>query len=376
MSGSRRSCASHANCNGALAGSKGFRFRIAGAGTNPGPKIVILQPRRVANRCCCSAADRPTPWMLRSPLNATAVGHHESRQTRRRKARPPALGHNEPRRRAPNTRAGAKARHNSRLGTHLPFAICEARPVVRPLRHRDHRPGVARSHECREGATSIYPRGRRHANSGSRCRLAAPVRRAMRGKCDSAAARRLSSGTSAPTFSRSAQSWSQRAVAEIPVREEEQVPPAMVIGLLCACSSSQLVGSLVAAFVAEQKSAGRSGNLCDSSVREARRREPAVVCQKPPVVRSGQFGDGRRSRPRTRRGYRNRGKGIARPEQPREPKRSWRAQSPHAWMSALRQRARFAGRPIPSKHNHVLHGHRPYRETAATSITRSSLWQA
>ena len=124
MSGSRRSCASHANCNGALAGSKGFRFRIAGAGTNPGPEIVILQPRRVANRCCCSAADRPTPWMLRSPLNATAVGHHESRQTRRRKARPPALGHNEPRRRAPNTRAGAKARHNSRLGTHLPFANC------------------------------------------------------------------------------------------------------------------------------------------------------------------------------------------------------------------------------------------------------------
>ena len=27
----------------------------------------------------------------------------------------------------------------------------------------------------------------------------------------------------------------------------------------------------------------------------------------------------------------------------------------------LRQRARFAGRPIPSKHNHVLHGHGPYR---------------
>ena len=30
-----------------------------------------------------------------------------------------------------------------------------------------------------------------------------------------------------------------------------------------------------------------------------------------------------------------RGKGIARPEQPREPKQSWRAQAPHAWMSAI-----------------------------------------
>jgi hypothetical protein len=33
-------------------------------------------------------------------------------------------------------------------------------------------------------------------------------------------------------------------------------------------------------------------------------------------------------------------------------------------------------RPIPSKHNHVLHGHGPYRGTAATSITRLSLGQA
>ncbi len=42
----------------------------------------------------------------------------------------------------------------------------------------------------------------------------------------------------------------------------------------------------------------------DSSVREARRREPAVVCQQPSVVRSPQFGDRRRSRPRGRRDYR------------------------------------------------------------------------
>ena len=32
-------------------------------------------------------------------------------------------------------------------------------------------------------------------------------------------------------------------------------------------------------------------------------------------------------------------------------------------MSAIAQRARFAERPIPSKHNHVLHGHGPYRGT-------------
>jgi hypothetical protein len=34
-------------------------------------------------------------------------------------------------------------------------------------------------------------------------------------------------------------------------------------------------------------------------------------------------------------GYRKRGKGIARPEQPREPKQSWRAQAPDAWMGAI-----------------------------------------
>jgi hypothetical protein len=38
---------------------------------------------------------------------------------------------------------------------------------------------------------------------------------------------------------------------------------------------------------------------------EAQSREPAVVCQQPPVVRSAQFGDRRRSRPRAPRGYRN-----------------------------------------------------------------------
>ena len=51
-----------------------------------------------------------------------------------------------------------------------------------------------------------------------------------------------------------------------------------------------------------------------------------------------------------------RGKGIARPEQPREPKQSWRARSATPGFEPLRQRARFAGRPIPSKHNHVCVG--------------------
>ncbi len=41
---------------------------------------------------------------------------------------------------------------------------------------------------------------------------------------------------------------------------------------------------------------------------EARRREPAIVSQQPSVIRSPQFGDRRRSRPRGRRNYRNRGK--------------------------------------------------------------------
>ena len=45
-------------------------------------------------------------------------------------------------------------------------------------------------------------------------------------------------------------------------------------------------------------------------------------------------------------------------------------------VSRSRGRDRFAVRPMPSKHNHVLHGHGPYRGTAATSITRLSPGQA
>jgi hypothetical protein len=60
-----------------------------------------------------------------------------------------------------------------------------------------------------------------------------------------------------------------------------------------------------------------------------------IVGRWAPVVASSQLGDRGRSPPRGRRGYRNRGKGIARPEQPREPKQSWRAQTGHAWMWAI-----------------------------------------
>lgn len=52
---------------------------------------------------------------------------------------------------------------------------------------------------------------------------------------------------------------------------------------------------------------------------------------------------------------------------------SQRDRPAHVRMGRLRQRARFAGRPIPSKHNHVLRGHGPFRGTAETSVTRLSL---
>ena len=58
-----------------------------------------------------------------------------------------------------------------------------------------------------------------------------------------------------------------------------------------------------------RRSRARSSN---SSVGEARRRKPAVVCQQPPVVPSAQFGDRWRSRAFSRRGYCNRGRGLVR----------------------------------------------------------------
>ena len=48
-----------------------------------------------------------------------------------------------------------------------------------------------------------------------------------------------------------------------------------------------------------------------SPLREARRREPAVVCQQPPVVGSTQFGGRQQSRPRSRPDCRNRGVAVA-----------------------------------------------------------------
>ena len=60
-----------------------------------------------------------------------------------------------------------------------------------------------------------------------------------------------------------------------------------------------------------RSSSSSSTSPADSSLGEARRREPAVVCQQPSVVRSPQLGDRRRSRPRGRRDYRNRGEAQA-----------------------------------------------------------------
>ena len=67
---------------------------------------------------------------------------------------------------------------------------------------------------------------------------------------------------------------------------------------------------------------------------EVRRREPAVVCQQPPVVGSTQLGGHRQSRPRSRRDYRNRGVAIARTERAREQEQSRRAPAAHDWIWA------------------------------------------
>ena len=109
---------------------------------------------------------------------------------------------------------------------------------------------------------------------------------------------------------------------------------------------------------------------------EARRREPAVVCQQPPVVGSTQLGGHRRSRPRSRRDYRNRGKGIARPEQPREPKQSQRAQCPHAWMSAIATARQVCWAADSEQARSRVAWARAVPRDAATSITRLSLGHA
>jgi hypothetical protein len=84
---------------------------------------------------------------------------------------------------------------------------------------------------------------------------------------------------------------------------------------LCRPSRSWTSSSgTISATARTSSSRSASPAVRDSSVREARRREPAVVCQQPSVGRSPQLGDRRRSRPPGRRDYRNRAKGIARPE--------------------------------------------------------------
>ena len=79
----------------------------------------------------------------------------------------------------------------------------------------------------------------------------------------------------------------------------------------------------------EQERRRSPRRFCHSCVGEARRRELAVVCQQPPVVRSPQFGDRRRSRP----------PGPARPSQPWQRHRRLAA----VGTIALRQCDRRAG---------------------------------
>ena len=71
-----------------------------------------------------------------------------------------------------------------------------------------------------------------------------------------------------------------------------------------------------------------------------------------------------------------RGKGIARPEQRREPssRRAPRPRTPGCERS--RQDIKFAGSPIPSKHGHVRAWARTAPTIAATLITGMSLRQA
>jgi hypothetical protein len=84
--------------------------------------------------------------------------------------------------------------------------------------------------------------------------------------------------------------------------------------LLCS-----VIGSAAGSRAADlARASGRASALPDcsslvphypwSSVGAARRRGRVVACQQPPVVRSAQFGDRQRSRPLSRRVYRNRGK--------------------------------------------------------------------
>ena len=71
-----------------------------------------------------------------------------------------------------------------------------------------------------------------------------------------------------------------------------------------------------------------------------------------------------------------RGKGIARPEQPREPKQSWRAQCPRAWMSAIATARQVCWAADSEQAQSRVAWARAVPRDAATSITRPSLGHA
>ena len=70
---------------------------------------------------------------------------------------------------------------------------------------------------------------------------------------------------------------------------------------------SQPDSLLVAALMAEGKSAEDARELLRFVAGKLGRRQPAVVCQQPPIVGRVQLGDRRRAWSRDRRDYRDRG---------------------------------------------------------------------
>ena len=85
-------------------------------------------------------------------------------------------------------------------------------------------------------------------------------------------------------------------------------------------ASSEVMGRFRSTFPKPRRQAA-------SPLREARRREPAVVCQQPPVVGSTQFGGRQQSRPRSRPDCRNRGEPVVKcPAEAiaRRPTSTWR----------------------------------------------------
>jgi hypothetical protein len=114
-----------------------------------------------------------------------------------------------------------------------------------------------------------------------------------------------------------------------------------VVGLAQLCRRSRSRTSspgTISGTARGSSSRSASSAMRDSSVREAQRRDPAVVCQQPPVVGSTQFGGRRRSRPR----------GSARPSEPWQTRRRARASLPSkaiiSCLHVVADRAARAGR--------------------------------